>query len=92
MVTLERTSPVEQVHCGRVVRTKQSVLTCLREQVARTVAQLSQRLIDWTELGPIPVGLLEVVADDLLVGALAFVEPVSEAFVQLGTDFLRDPA
>ena len=90
MVTLERTPPVEQVHCGRVVRTKQSVLTCLREQVARTVAQLSQRLIDWTELGPIPVGLLEVVADDLLVGG--FVEPVGEAFVQLSTDFLRDPA
>ena len=92
MVTLERTCPVEQAQCCRVVRTKQSVLTCLRENVARAVAQRSQRLIDRTELGPIPVGLLEVVADDLLIGARAFVEPVGEAFVQLSADFLRDPA
>ena len=33
-----------------------------------------------------------MVADDLLVGALAFVEPVGEAFVQLSTDFLRGSA
>jgi hypothetical protein len=92
VVTLERACPVEQVHCSCAVQTKHSVLTCPGEKVTRAVAQRSQRLIDWTELGPIPVSPLEVVADDLLMGARVFVEPVSEALVQLSTDFLRDPA
>jgi hypothetical protein len=51
-------------------------------------------VVGWAELDPIPVRLLEVVADDLLVlgGALPgrLIEPAREAFVHLASSLLGD--
>ena len=48
-------------------------------------------LVGWAELGAVAVGLLVVVAEDLVVlgDAVAdeLFEPVGEAFVQVGADF-----
>ena len=84
----EERRSTEQVDRSRNVSARQGSPSRGGEPERSARAELSIALRGWAKLGPIPVRLLQMVADELLVLAGSLLEPVRVALVQLAADLL----
>src|SRR5207253_3249438 len=80
----------EQVDRGRHVVARQRAPPGCREQLARPLAERPSVVVDRLETLPVAVGLLEVVAEEL-VRVIVELDPAGEALVEVGARPLRDP-
>ena len=85
----ESKCPLEEIHGGGHVLERECALSRRAEQASGTRPDRAGGVVDGAELVPVPVGLLEVVADQLSGDALALEERGS-TLVQVGPHRLRN--
>jgi hypothetical protein len=85
----QRHAALEQIDRGGYVVARERLPAGGREQLAGPLAQRAGVVVERAKLVPIAVGLLEVVAMELL-GSVVQLEPADEALVEVGTCPLGD--
>ena len=81
-------SPGEEIHGGREVAPREGGLAGRSQLLACASPQRPCAAVCNAQLRPTATGLLEVVADDLVVRTSAVLEPVGESLVQAGPSLL----
>src|SRR6185312_7762797 len=86
----ERSGACEQVDRGGRVRALPCAYAGRRQTLAGTLGESRKLFVTRSQLGAIPMSLLEVIADDFLGPFLAPLEPDCEPFMQDAPRLLRD--